>query len=363
MKTKPIRHSMPTLDHREIDALADTIRSNHIAAGDQVALFEDEMARYCGASGAVGCSSGTAALHLALLAIGVGQGMEVIIPSFTCASLYHAVTYTGAVPVLADCDPDTFLLTAPTIMARITHRTKAVIVPHMFGLPADMKEIVSLGLPVIEDISQAIGATYMGRRTGCLSEVAVSSFYATKLITTGTGGMVLSGNPRVLGKVRELNGVDKKKDLNCHLPYMMNDLQASMGRCQLRKLDDFISKRRDLASHLSLALKSIPAAPPGDLSFREHIFFRYCVKIHKPVEPVLAFLRRNGIEAARPIFSPLHLLDKRETATSGGDFPGTMEAWRETISLPIHPGLTNKEVLREACLLGDILNVMAYSNA
>jgi len=361
MKIKPITHSMPTLDHTEIDALADTIRSNHIAAGEQVALFEEEMARYCGVSGAVGCSSGTAALHLALLAIGAGRGMEVIIPSFTCASLYHAVTYTGAIPVLADCDHDTFLLTAQTIMARVTHRTKAIIVPHMFGLPADMGEIVSLGLPVIEDISQAIGATYMRRKTGCLSDIAVTSLYATKLITTGTGGMVLSDNPRLIGRVRELNGVDKKGDLDLHLPYMMNDIQASMGRCQLRKLDDFISKRRDLASNLSLALKSIPAKPPADLPFRRHIFFRYCVKIHKPVEAVIAFLQSNGIDAARPVFSPLHLLDKRESAKKGGDFPGTMEAWREVISLPIHPGLTNKEILREACLLGDILSALAHS--
>ena len=141
---------MPSLDHEEIAALSEVVRSRHIAIGDEVAKFEKEMAEYCDVSGAVACSSGTAAIHLALIGLGIKKGMEVILPSFSCASLYQAVIYTGATPVLSDCHPKTFLLTAETIMERITHKTKAIILPHMFGLPADMDEIMSLGLPVVE---------------------------------------------------------------------------------------------------------------------------------------------------------------------------------------------------------------------
>jgi perosamine synthetase len=348
---KIINHSMPSLDDMEVAVLSEVVRSRHIATGEEVARFEKEMTEYFNVSGAVACSSGTAAIHLALLGLGIGKGMEVILPSFSCASLYQAVLYTGATPVLADCHPGTFLLTAETIMDRITHKTKAIILPHMFGLPADIDEIMSLGLPVVEDISQAMGATYRGRKTGGLTEAAVTSFYATKMMTTGTGGMVLSNNPKLLEKIRDLNGVDKKKELILHLPYLMNDIQAGMGRCQLKKLDGFITKRREFASKFNRALRSLPIKLPSDMPFRKHVFFRYCLKLNKPIDPVIQFLHKNGVRAERPIFSPLHLLGHQEPINKRVDFIGTEEAWMNTISLPIYPDLNKKEIEREICFL------------
>jgi len=357
---KIINHSMPSLDDMEVAAVLDILRSRHIALGEEVDKFEKEMAEYCKVSGAVACSSGTAAIHLALLGLGIGKGMEVILPSFSCASLYQAVIYTGAIPVLADCHPKTFLLTAETIMDRITYKTKAIILPHMFGLPSDIDEIMSLGLPVVEDISQAMGATYRKQKTGGLTEVAVTSFYATKMMTTGTGGMVLSNDSKLLNRIRDLNGVDKKKDLSIHLPYLMNDIQAGMGRCQLKKLDGFISKRREIALKFNMALKSLPLELPSDLPLRQHIFFRYCLMLKNPINPVIQFLHQNGIKAERPIFCPLHLLGHQKPINKKRDFIGTEKAWMNTISLPIYPGLKNKELQREINFLENALCTKSF---
>jgi len=356
MKMQMIHHSKPSLDREELAALSRTIRSHHLAAGEEVDRFEREVAKYCGVMGAVACSSGTAALHLALLGLGIGKGTEVIIPSFSCASLYQAVNYTGATPVLADCDPKTFLLTAETVMNRISYRTKAIIVPHMFGLPADMDEITSLGLLVIEDLAQAMGAIYKEHRTGSFADVAVTSFYATKMMTTGTGGMVLSNDSKLLKKVRDLNGIDKKTNLNLHLPYAMNDLQATLGRCQLKKLDGFIKRRRELASFLNSAFGSLSVECPSDLPLRTHAFFRYCLKINQSIEPVIQFLQKKGIKAERPIFYPLHRLDQKQPIHPKMDFTGTEEAWMHTISIPIYPELKDKEIEREASSLKEALN-------
>ena len=352
-----IRHSMPTLDGLEVSALSRTLQSHDIATGEEVAIFEKEVADYCEVTGAVACSSGTAAIHLALLALGIGKRMEVIIPSFSCASLYQAVVYTGATPVLADCDPKTFLMTADRVKKRITHKTRAVILPHMFGLPADVDEMKRLGLMIVEDIAQAMGATYKGQRTGGVTEVAVTSFYATKMMTTGTGGMVLSHDPELLARVRDLNGVDKKNDLNIHLPYLMNDIQASMGRCQLKKLDLFIAKRKEKACNLNNLLNSLPVEIPACLPFREHIYFRYCIRVKKPIEPVMAFLKQKGIHVQRPIFSPLHLLDQKRPMDKRGDFPGSEDAWIRSVSLPIYPNLHAEEIERMAYCLNEALQL------
>lgn len=348
---KIITHSMPSLDNAEVSALSEVLRSRHIATGEEVTGFEKEMAEYCDVLGAIACSSGTAAIHLALLGLGIGKGMEIILPSFSCASLYQAVLYTGATPVLADCHPGTFLLTSETIMERITHKTKAIILPHMFGLPADIDEIISLGLPVVEDISQSLGAEYRGVKTGAHTEVAVTSFYATKMITTGTGGMVLSNNPKLLEKIRDLNGVDKKKGLGLRLPYLMNDVQAAMGRCQLKKLDKFISRRREVASQFYMALKSMPVELPTDMPFRKHIYFRYCLKLDQPIDPVIQLLQQNGVRAERPVFSPLHLLDHQKPINKRVCFAGTEKAWMNTISLPIYPDISKNEIEREIYFL------------
>ncbi|MGA1791019.1 MAG: DegT/DnrJ/EryC1/StrS family aminotransferase [bacterium] len=352
-----IRHSMPTLDGLEVSALSRTLQSHYIASGEEVAIFEKEVAAYCGVTGAVACSSGTAAIHLALLGLGIGKGMEVIIPSFSCASLYQAVAYTGAIPVLADCDSKTFLMTADRVKMKITNKTRAVILPHMFGLPADVDEMKGLGLMIIEDIAQAMGATYKGEKTGGLTEVAVTSFYATKMMTTGTGGMVLSDDQEFLAKVRDLNGVDKKQDLNIHLPYLMNDIQASMGRCQLKKLDHFIAKRKETASRLNDLLSSLPVETPACLPFREHIYFRYCIHMKKNIGPVMAFLNQKDIHVQRPIFSPLHLLNQKRSIDKRGDFPGSEEAWERSISLPIYPNLHTEEIERMASCLKETLDL------
>ncbi|MGA1840866.1 MAG: DegT/DnrJ/EryC1/StrS family aminotransferase, partial [bacterium] len=156
---------------------------------------------------------------------------------------------------------------------------------------------------------------------------------------------------------RDLNGVDKKKGLGLHLPYLMNDVQAVMGRCQLKKLDGFISRRREFASQFNMALKSMFIELPSDMPFRKHIYFRYCLKLNQPIDPVLDFLQQNSIRAERPIFSPLHLLDHQKPINKRICFAGTEKAWMNTISLPIYPDLGKNEIEREICFLKKGLSI------
>ncbi|MGA1867603.1 MAG: DegT/DnrJ/EryC1/StrS family aminotransferase [bacterium] len=349
-----INHSNPSIDAAEVSAVSDILLSGHLATGEEVEKFEQEMSEYFDVVGSVAVSSGTAALHLALLALEVREGMEVIIPSFCCASLYHAVIYTGASPVFADCDPTTFLLTYDSIKAQITPKTGCIILPHMFGLPAAIDEILQLGIPVIEDIAQAMGAKYKGEKTGGLTDMSITSFYATKMMTTGTGGMVLSNNQKLVDKVRDLNGVDKKKDLTMRMPYVMNDLQAGIGRCQLKKLEGFVATRRELASYLNNALGSAPVILPSDLPGREHTFFRYCLQLEKDAQSVVEFLNAHDIEAGRSIFYPLHRLQASRSKNMHY-LKGTDKAWQNTISLPLYPALTKEALEYEASVLRDAL--------
>ncbi|MGA1825845.1 MAG: DegT/DnrJ/EryC1/StrS family aminotransferase [bacterium] len=349
-----LSHSRPSIDNAEVSALAEILLSGRLATNEKVVEFEQKMAEYFSVSGCIATSSGTAALHLALLGLGIRESMEVILPSFCCAALYQAVSYTGATPVFADCDPKTFLLTCESIKAQITKKTRGIILPHMFGLPAEIDEILTLGIPVIEDIAQAMGSEYKGKKTGGLTDVGITSFYATKMMTTGMGGMILSNDIRLLDTVRNINGVDKKKDLALHLPYLMNDIQAGMGCCQLKKLNNFVARRRDLASHLNNALRSLPVLLPSDLPDRKHTFFRYCLRLEKDAGPVIAFLNSHDIEARRSIFCPLHRMEPH-TSKNSALFKNTEEAWRNTISLPLYPDLKKEELEQEIAVLKDAL--------
>src|SRR5512143_1781945 len=189
-----IPHSRPTLDEEEARAAAAVVASGHVAEGPAVAAFEQELAALIGVPHAVAARSGTAALHLVLAAMGIGPGDEVIIPSFVCAALLHAIKYTGAVPVLADIDPATLNLDPRDVEQRLSPRTRAVILVHLFGLAADLPRFLGLGVPIIEDCAHCIGGIHGTRRLGAFGQAAVFSFYATKVIATGAGGMVTTGS-------------------------------------------------------------------------------------------------------------------------------------------------------------------------
>lgn len=330
-----IPHSRPTLGEEEARAAAAVVASGHVAEGPAVAAFEQELAAHIGVPHAVATSSGTAALHLALAAMGIGPGDEVVIPSFVCSALLHAVNYTGAVPVLADIDPATLNLDPGDVERRLSPRTRAVILVHMFGLAADVTRFLGLGVPIIEDCAHSIGGTHGTRRLGSFGQAAVFSFYATKMIATGEGGMVATTSRALADRIRDLKSYDKKNDHHLRFNYQLTDIQAAVGRVQLAKLGRFIAHRRDIARGYRDAFQDLPVRlPPDDAG---HIYFRYVLDTGTDCTDVIRRASRNGIGCSRPVHTPLH----RFLGQPG--FPHAEKAWQQCLSIPIYPSLTDTD--------------------
>ena len=215
-----IPHSKPTVGQEEAKGIQEILASGRIATGEEVERFEQEMASYLGLKGGVASASGTAALHLSLLALGVKEGDEVIIPSFTCSALLNAVHYCRATPIVVDIDEETMNISLSATRKALSKKSSAIVVPHMFGHPVEnISDFLSLGPAVIEDCAQSLGATSNGTMTGTSGEIAVFSFYATKVITTGQGGMVVSQNEDLLEHVRDVREYDKKAGYRVCLLY------------------------------------------------------------------------------------------------------------------------------------------------
>lgn len=331
-----IPHSRPSLGDDEAQAVAAVVRSGHVAEGEVVGRFEKAFAKKMGVQHAVAVSSGTAALHLTLLAMGVGPDDEVIIPSYVCTALLYAVQYVGARPVLAEIAPHTYNLDPGDVEKRITRRTKAIIVPHMFGLAADLDRLLKLDVPLIEDCAQSVGGTYRNKPLGTFGEAAVFSFYATKVMATGEGGMVVARSPEIIDRIRDLKTYDQKKANRVRYNYKMTDIQAAMGEVQLGRLDDFIARRRNIARSYIHGLKSLAIKFPEDPD--QHIYFRFTVGLNADCEPIIERLVDQGIGCARPVFLPLHRHFKMD------GYPLTDQAWKTILSIPIYPSLADEAV-------------------
>jgi len=297
---------------------------------------------------AAAVSSGTTALHLTLLALGIGKGDEVVIPSYVCTALWHAVRAAGATPVLADCDADTFNISADDVEKLITDRTRAVIAPHLLGQAADLENLLGLGVPVIEDCAQSLGGAYRNRPTGGFGVAAVFSFYATKVIAAGEGGMVVSRDDRLIARIRDIREYDEKDDLSLRFNGKLTDLQAALALSQLGKLPAFIARRRAIARRYDRVLKLHGLKPPRCRDDRDHIFFRYVILVDE-AEAFIAAMGKRGVTCRRPVYRPLH----RYLGLPG--FEATEKTWRHAVSIPLYPGLTDEEIaavetaLEETC--------------
>lgn len=327
--------------------MAAVVRGGQLAQGPEVEAFEREVARRLGVAAGVALSSGSAALELGLRALGAGAGHEVIIPTYACDALHHAVTRCGATPVLADADPATHSLSLADARRRLTARTRAVILPHAFGLAADVARFAALGVPVVEDCAQALGATVDGRPVGSAGRLAVASFYATKLLTTGEGGL-LGGTPELLAAARDARDYDERADLVPRFNYKMTEMQAALGRSQLRRLDAFIIRRRAIAARYRVALGAAACRLPPDVG-EQHVYLRFVIAVERPLEPLIAALAALGVIARRPVHRPMH----RALGLEG--FPEAERLWRECLSLPCYPALTDTEVEHVAAAAAEVL--------
>lgn len=315
-----IPHSKPFIGEEEQRAAARVLASGCLAEADEVAAFERECAAFCGRRYGVAASSGTAALHLALGALGLNGDDTVAVPSYACAALLTAVRLQGvrAVP----CDVDASLNLDPEA---VPDDCRAAIAAHLFGARARMPRCGA----VVEDIAQRFDGS-----TGRATRVAVASFYATKLLTTGEGGMLLTDDPAIEAYARDRRSYDNRDDFLTRYPYKMTDLQAAIGRVQLRRLPYFLERRREIAHLYNDAFAELPLRLP-DLS--DHVCFRYVVAT--PDRTAFeAHLQRNGVDAKRPVYRPAHHY------VGGGAFPNAERAHDEILSLPIYPALLDAEI-------------------
>lgn len=331
----------------EIAAVNRVLSAGGLAQGPEVAAFEDEFAKLVDSRPCVAVNSGTSALHLGLLASGIGAGDEVVVPSFTFAATANAVAMTGARPVFADIDPVTFCLDPQALLAAIGPRTAGVVPVHLYGQPAAMTEIGAIaqsnGLLVLEDAAQAHAATHDGRPAGALGDVAAFSFYATKNMTTGEGGMVVCNDDATARRVRLLRNQGMERRYANEIPGLnnrMTDLAAAIGRVQLTRLLDWNDRRRAIAARYDAGLRGLvtPVTGPGN----SHVFHQYTVRVGVRDE-VLRTVVDAGVGAAVYYPTPTHRLPAFMT---GDDLPATDRAAEEVMSLPVHPRLSDAEVDR-----------------
>ncbi len=364
--TRPIPFAPPSFGPEEKQELIDVLESGWITRGPKTEQFEQAFAAYCQADYIVGVSSGTAALHLSLLASGVGPGDEVIVPVLTFAATAHAVRYVGATPVFVDCNFHTLNISARHIEQQISYRTKAIIVMHYGGQVCSMDAILKMAdkhqLAVIEDAAHAVGAEYEGRRVGGLgSDFTCFSFYATKSMTTGDGGMIASGDKEKIDRVRRLSmhGRTWSREHNWDYDveelgykYNMTDLQAALGIHQLRRLDASIEHRTHIAQCYNSAFRDIhDLYIPEMVDHRRHAWHLYPLRINPRSDvtraDVLNRLKTLHIGAG-VLWKPLNMQPyyRRLLGPAAFDFHNARKVYRMLVNLPIHPGMSDDDVSR-----------------
>lgn len=346
-----ISHSKPSLGNREITALKKTLISGYVAQGKQVAQLESELSQQVGHQNGVAVSSGTSALHLALLSLGVTASDSVVLPTYACTAILNAVNMVGAKPVLADVDPESGNLTQETVAKKLQKNTRAVIAAHLFGQPAFVQEIEKLGVPVIEDCAQCIGAQVHGRPVGGLSTVSVFSFYATKLITGGEGGMVCTSDKKLAARLNDLRDYDEKDRYELRFNYKMSDIQATLARVQLKRLPEFIRKRRILAKKYYQLLKEFPIQLPPNIPETSPIYYRFICRVEGNVDKIIASMATDKIQCRKPIFKPLH----QYFELGASEFKNAERLYQTSLSLPIYPDLPESGMRRVvSCLRRNI---------
>jgi len=360
MKNMRIPVCAPKIGEKEIEYVVKCIRSNWVSSlGESVTEFEERFAEYCGCKFGVATNSGTTALHLALATLGVGNGDEIVIPTFTMIATANAVTYTGAKPVLVDAEYETWNIDVSKIEEKITKRTRALMPIHTYGHPADMDSILELaeryGLYVVEDAAEAHGAEYRGRRAGSIGDLGCFSFYANKIITTGEGGMVITDNEELAERARWLRahafGRHGKHFYHEALGfgYRMSALQAAFGLAQLERLDEFVSVRRKNAKLYNSLLSELDGKVtlPPEAPWAKNVYWMYSILIQDgfgvPRDELMKKLDKEGVET-RTFFYPVHVQPIYFEHYEGEHFPVTDELSKKGMNLPSGNNLEAEEV-------------------
>ena len=350
----------PYLGGRESEYVLDCLRSNWISSsGSYLTKFEQQFARYCDRAHGISTTSGTTALHLALAATGIAPGDEVIMPVFTIAATAFAALYLGARPVFVDVEPDTWTMRIDEVAAKIGKATRAIMPVHMYGHPCDMDPLRDLAdrhdLWLLEDAAEVHGAEYKGRKCGGLSDAAVFSFYANKIVTTGEGGMVVTNDDVVAERCRSLKNLAFNRDRRflhdaVGFNYRMTNIQAAIGLAQLERIDEYVERRRHHAELYTKLLRQVRGLRlPVERPWARSVYWMYGVVVEDSFgcsrEQLMAGLLARGIET-RTFFIPMHEqpLFRKLALLTDETFPVASAIGRTGLYLPSSTGLTEDEI-------------------
>jgi len=370
--------SAPDIAEADIEAVVNVLRTPRLSLGPKMEKFEEAVANYTGVPYAVALSSGTAGLHLGLAALGIGQGDEVILPSFTFIAVAHAVLYRRATPVFADIDPGTLNLTPESVASAITPRTRAIIVVHTFGCPVDLDPIVHIaarhGVKVIEDACEALGAEYRGRKAGGIGDFGVFGFYPNKPITTGEGGMVVTRDGQLADTIRALRNQGRRTAdgwLDHSLlgyNYRLSEINCALGLSQMNRLDSILARRENRAACYREHLRTVPelTLPIFEIAEGRVCWFVFVVRLaagftQADRDGIISYMASRGIGCGR-YFAPVHR-QPLYAGYAGGrrDLTVTEQVAPRTLALPFFNRLTDGEIAEVCATLREAIAAVAHT--
>lgn len=383
-----IPYSRQWVDEEDIRAVVEVLRSEWLTTGPKVREFEEALARFVGAQHGVAVSSGTAAVHAAVYALGIGPGDEVIVPPMTFVATANAVVFQGGTPVFADVEPDTLLIDPHQVEAKVGPRTKAIIAVDYAGQPCDYEALRAIagrhGLALVADACHALGAEYKGTKVGRLGDLNTFSFHPVKHIATGEGGMVTTDNPEFAEKMRRFRNHGISTDvrqrmeqgtwhyemLDLGFNYRLNDMQCALGLSQLRKLPGWLVRRQVIARRYGELLQSLPQVSP--LAVRPHLFHSYhlyviCLNLEDlkaSRDQIFTAMRAEGI-GVNVHYQPVHLHPyyRQRFRTQAGDCPVAEEAFQRILSLPMFPAMSDDDVERVVASLTKVIQTYCRGGA
>lgn len=353
----------PWLPGKEKEYVNEAIDTNWISsAGKYIEKFEENFSKYCGAKYGVSCSSGFAALHLACAALGLKEGDEVIVPTFTMAACINSIIMTGAKPVLIDSDEETYCINVNRIEEKITERTKAIMPVHIYGHPCDMEKILQLAekynLFIIEDAAEAHGAEYKGKKVGAIGHIGCFSFYANKIVTTGEGGMCITNNQELAERMKRLRNhafdvprfIHKEVGFN----YRLTNIQAAIGVAQMENIEILVEARRNVGIRYNQELKDVKELIlPVEKDYAKNVYWMYGVvlsdKVSLTKEEVMEKLKEKGIDT-RSFFISMHrqpaYVNKtvKNSPDCGRNFPVADKISERGFYLPSSSNITDEEI-------------------
>jgi perosamine synthetase len=363
--------SEPDITEAEIEEVVSVLRSNRLSLGPKMEEFEASISGYVGQPFGIAVSSGTAGLHLCIRALGIGSGDEVIVPSFTFIAAANAIRYEGATPVFVDIEPLSLNLDPARVEEAITKRTRAIVVVHTFGVPAEMEALLDIAerhhLRIIEDACEAIGAEYDGRRVGTFGDAAVFAFYPNKQITTGEGGMVVTRDRHLATEIRAMRNQGRYGSDAWHQHsilgwnYRLSEINCALGCAQMRRIDHILSSRETVARTYEKALRGVEGveSPPVNLSKRRISWFVYVVRLaprfsQQDRDAIARNMVDQGVGCGR-YFAPIHT-QPAYTIPIAHPLPVTEAVSVRTLALPFFNRLDKRRILRVAEILGRAMN-------